>query len=307
MRLLHLPGVGPAKVNALLTWCEKSSLSPSVFAVKPEILKDKLTDEQLNNFQADERIQALEKELEDKGVYLLSAVDEAYPATLKAGMKTKAPPLLYCRGNRKLLTRMSVGFCGSRKASEKGIETARDCAEQLAQSDFTIVSGYAAGVDITTHRTALAAGGTTLLVLPEGILHFRIKQEIKDVWDWERVAVVSQFEPKLPWSVHNAMARNSVICAIANAMILIEAGTTGGSIAAGRTCLEMGKPLFAPVYEGMPESAAGNRLLLKTGAHPLGKNRHTHRAAIDRVIESAKFVSNLSSISSPPLFFKCTG
>ncbi|HEY9786827.1 MAG TPA: DNA-processing protein DprA [Candidatus Obscuribacterales bacterium] len=302
MRLLHVPGLGPAKVNALLNWCEKSGLSPSVFDVKPEALKDKLTEEQLNNFQADDRIQALEKELEDKGVYLLCAVDEAYPATLKAGMKTKAPPLLYCRGNRKLLSSMSVGFCGSRKASEKGIDTARDCAEQLAKNDFTIVSGYAAGVDITTHRAALAAGGTTLFVLPEGILHFRIKQEIKDVWDWDRVAVVSQFEPKLPWSVHNAMARNSVICAIANAMILIEAGTTGGSIAAGRTCLEMGKPLFAPVYDGMPESAAGNRLLLKTGARPLGKNRHTNRAAIDRVIESAKAAETDEQIEQIRLF-----
>src|SRR5207249_3711862 len=122
----------------------------------------------------------------------------------------------------------------------------------------------------------LSVGGTTILVLPEGILQFRIKQEIKEVWDWERVAVISQFEPRLPWSVHNAMARNSIICGLSNAVILIEASTTGGSIAAGRTCLEMGKTLFAPVYDGMPESAAGNRLLLKSGAQPLGKSRHTN-------------------------------
>jgi len=41
-------------------------------------------------------------------------------------------------------------------------------------------------------------------------------------------------------------------------MILIEARTTSGSIQAGRDCLRLGLPLFAAVYEGMPESATGN-------------------------------------------------
>ena len=285
MRLLSLPGLGPAKVNALLGWCEAAGQSPSYFGRHPELLEDKISAVQLSEFKQSGLDERLRNELEESGVYLLSSVDEEYPIALKMAMKKKAPPLLYCRGNRKLLSARSVGFCGSRKASEKGIDTAKDCAQQLAQSGLNVVSGYAAGVDITTHRAALAAGGTTIFVLPEGICHFRIKQEVKDLWDWNRVAVISQFEPRLPWSVQNAMSRNSIICGLSNAMILIEAGTTGGSIAAGRSCLEMGKPLFAPVYEGMPESASGNRLLLKTGALPLGKNRYTNKAAIDKVLE----------------------
>ncbi len=219
---------------------------------------------------------SLGDELAHEDVRLISVLDDNYPIALRNGLNAKTPPLLYCRGNIELLSKPAVGFCGSRKASDKGIETARDCADQLALQGFVVVSGYAAGVDTTAHIAALSAGGTTVIVLPEGILHFRIKQEIKSVWDWERVLVISHFEPKLTWSVHNAMARNSVICGLSNAMILIEAGTTGGSIAAGRTCLDMERPLFAPVYEGMPETAAGNRLLLEQGAHPLLKNRHTH-------------------------------
>jgi DNA processing protein len=220
-----------------------------------------------------------------ENITLISTCDPEYPYLLLDGMKGKSPPILYCRGNVRLLSKPAVGFCGSRKASQKGIETAQDCAEQLAQQGFVIASGYADGVDTTTHVSALAAGGATVVVLPEGISHFRVKQEVKEFWDWERVVVVSQFEPKVQWSVHNAMTRNSVICGLSKAMILIEAGTTGGSIAAGRTCLEMVRPLFAPVYEGQPETAAGNRILLKEGAHPIGKSRHTNRAAIDRICE----------------------
>jgi hypothetical protein len=66
-------------------------------------------------------------------------------------------------------------------------------------------------------------------------------------------------------------------------MILIESASTGGSIEAGRASLDMGVPLFAPVYEGMPESAVGNRELLAHGARPLLKSRTTGRANMKEV------------------------
>ena len=56
--------------------------------------------------------------------------------------------------------------------------------------------------------------------------------------------VVSEFPPKLPWSVGNAMQRNRTICGLVHAMIVIEAGTTGGTWAAGQAALELGVPLF---------------------------------------------------------------
>lgn len=43
------------------------------------------------------------------------------------------------------------------------------------------------------------------------------------------------------------MTRISVICGLSDSVILIEAGTAGGSIAAGRAGLDVGRPLVAPV------------------------------------------------------------
>lgn len=116
--------------------------------------------------------------------------DAGYPAGLVAAFGAKAP-VLHVRGNLALLDRPGIGFCGSRKASDKGLETALDCAEQAAATGFTVVSGNAAGVDFVTHHAALAAGGNTNLVLPEGINHFRIRKDLKSVWDWQRVLVIS--------------------------------------------------------------------------------------------------------------------
>ena len=122
------------------------------------------------------------------------------------------------------------------------------------------------------------------MALAEGILGLRVRREMKDVWDPSRVVVVSEL-PGLPWSVHSAMQRNHTICGLSGAMVLIEARERGGSFQAGHASLEMGVPLFAAVYEGMPESSQGNRLLLREGARQLLKNRQSGRANVAPILD----------------------
>lgn len=60
-------------------------------------------------------------------------------------------------------------------------------------------------------------------VLPEGINHFRIKKILAGFWDWNRVLVISQFEPEDSWQTFRAMTRNQLIIALSHAMVVIEA------------------------------------------------------------------------------------
>jgi DNA processing protein len=200
-----------------------------------------------------------------------------------------------------LLNKCAVGFCGSREATDKGLATAWESADLLAREAINIVSGFAAGVDMNAHRSALSAGGTTTVVLAEGILRFRIKKEIRSEWDESRTLVVSEFGPNLPWSVNHAMQRNRTICGLSRAMILIEARSSGGSIQAGRDALKLRLPLFAAVYEGMPESATGNQELLTQGAHRLMKSRSTNRPNIQPILNAIRDTSrcNQASHSGP--------
>ena len=48
------------------------------------------------------------------------------------------------------------------------------------------------------------------------------------MWDWDRVLVVSQFQPDEPWKAFRAMTRNQLIIALSRVMIVIEAGENGG-------------------------------------------------------------------------------
>ena len=210
-----------------------------------------------------------------------TVLDQSYPAMLKSLLKLNTPPVLSMVGNVSLLANRKVGFSGSRKVSEKGIAVTRDCVEQLSwKKDVSIVSGYAQGVDKEAHYTALQAGGSTIIVLPNGISSFYVRQELKDVWDWNRVLVISEYLPKDKWSVSRAMNRNNTIIGLSDAMVVVEAGLTGGSMDAGLRTLEDRKPLYVPIYSVYPESALGNKVLMERGAKGIGRNRYSQRANV---------------------------
>lgn len=289
LRLLETPSIGPVTVKSVLDLANQYQMELAEVLEEPAILQKVLTKAQINALLPNQNsvLQVWER-LQQQNVSLLPISEESYPERLRVLLGKKAPPLLTVLGNPRLLHKPSVGFCGSRKATDKGLATALDCAEQLGSKGVNIVSGYAAGVDMMTHRAALECGGTTTLVLAEGIFNFKVKRELKRLLDWEKVAVVSEFLPGLAWSVRNAMQRNCTICALSGAMVLIEAGSTGGSIEAGRASLKMGIPLFAAVYEGMPETATGNQELLGQGAHNLMKNRKTNRAIVDEILTALR-------------------
>ncbi|KAA6205503.1 MAG: hypothetical protein DU429_06580 [Candidatus Tokpelaia sp.] len=216
-----------------------------------------------------------------------SVPDMSYPHRIRSFTGKNAPKKIYALGNGALLRYPGLGFCGSRKASESGIAVARDCAVQAAQNGICVVSGNAAGVDCAAHFSSLEAGGTTILVIPEGINHFRIRKALRPVWDWDRVLVLSPFEPDEPWKAFRAMARNGFILALSRAMLVIEAGEKGGTFHAGEEALKLGITLFVADYQNS-EQAGGNRILLNKGAHRLAKSKTTNKASFKPVLEAVR-------------------
>lgn len=287
LTLLQLQGVGPATVRKILTDVQGKSLSLADALAAPEALAQGLSREQTRGIEAaSEHAATAAAKVSEAGGRLLAVTDPDYPAALLRTLGHGAPPLLTALGNVGLLERVGVGFCGSRAASEKGLAVASDCAGQLARAGANVVSGYAAGVDMATHKAALSAKGSTAVVVAEGILHFRVKREIESLWDPAQVVVLSEFLPDSVWSASNAMRRNRTICGLSRAMVLIEARGTGGSLAAGRACLELGVPLFAAVYGGMPAWADGNRQLIGDGAQRLLKSRASGRANVSPILQA---------------------
>jgi DNA processing protein len=110
----------------------------------------------------------------------------------------------------------------------------------------------------------------------------RIKREFKNSFDAQRILVVSQFHPAQTWASYAAMARNHVIFGLGRALVVIEAGEKGGTLAAGREALKLGRPVFALSFDkGTP---LGNRMLIEAGARPVS-SRHELGQALDALGE----------------------
>jgi DNA processing protein len=173
-------------------------------------------------------------------------------------------------GNLDILNQPTVAIIGSRHSSDKGLNLAARIAAAVAAVGGSVASGYAKGVDTAAHLGALRSQGTTVFVLPFGISHFTIKTELRDYVTSSNFLAVSQFLTRQPWFANAAMKRNRLICAIADAVVVVEAGESGGTVDGARVAVEMKRPLYIVRYSSAPSSASGNEILLsQLPSHPL--------------------------------------
>ncbi|MBA43233.1 MAG: hypothetical protein CMF62_04380 [Magnetococcales bacterium] len=224
--------------------------------------------------------------------YTLSQGDKNFPERLSLFLGNKCPRKISFRGNLNLLDRAGLGFCGSRKATELGLEMATDFANFAVENDITVISGNASGVDFATHHAALASGGSTIMVLPEGMNHFTIKKGLKEVWDWERVLVISQFNDNAPWRAYQAMERNKLIITLSSTVIVIEAGEKGGTFNAGVETLKFGIPLFVS-----GDLTIGNQFLLESGGLKVATRSSSPKVDMSVILEAIRSDKGLSMLA----------
>lgn len=280
---LHLArGIGPTTMRRVLARLGRTDTSLEEFLRLPSA--EQVTQFGLARRQAEAldaaraKVEKIHTELAQRGVTLLALDAPEYPDRLRQRLGDRAPLLLYTWGNLDLLRERAVGFCGARDASDKGIMVARDCAIQITKWSWVVVSGGARGVDTATHQAALETGGATIIVLPEGILRYRLRRELKPLISQERVLLISEFPPSITWSVANAMQRNRTICALSEAVVVVESGTSGGTFEAGKLALRLKMPLFVADYAEPATSAAGNAYFLTHGAGPLRRSVESGQA-----------------------------
>ena len=250
--------------NDEITWdllCDSENTLTSMLKLRSDIAQNIISEKY--------RAQKLAEKLFENNVKIILENDKAYPRYLKATLEKNCPSVLFAQGNISLLNTDSVGFCGSRKVSPKGLKIAEECAKQLVEKNISVISGYAAGTDLTAHKSALNNGGNTIFVLAEGILRSKIKFEIKDLLTDDNHVFVSQFIPEITWNVGNAMKRNGTIIGLSRAMILVESGKDGGTFAAGEQSLKVGCPLFVIDFSKPEVSAEANPYFISKGGIPI--------------------------------------
>ena len=195
-----------------------------------------------------DQVDQLASYLEEGQVQLLGINDKSFPDGLR-DLRTP-PPFLFAVGNLALLSERSIGFSGSRDATDAALEATAVCAREAYEAGFVVVAGLARGVDGVAHQTAIASGGSTIAVLPEGIRSatIRISGEYEDSFPSENFLAVSQFQVDAKWMVGRAMARNGTVIAISEALVLMSAQETGGSYEAGKSALKANSQVLSPAF-----------------------------------------------------------
>ena len=87
--------------------------------------------------------------------------------------------------------------------------------------------------------------------------------------------------PTIPWNSGAAMARNRLIAALADAVIVIEPGASGGTLHQGREAIRQGVPLGV-----IDLPAEGNSSLLRAGGISIPSKHHLN--ALSALLTSSR-------------------
>ena len=198
----------------------------------------------------------------------VTPADVRYPARLRD--VARPPDPLWIDGDETALAARCIAIVGTRRMTGYGERVAREIAGACAAADVVVVSGLAQGIDAAAHRGALDAGGRTVAVLGEGIALFiaTVRGRRRPLVPRIRAsgALVSEYAPTFcahPWTFAR---RNATIAALAEAVVIVEAGERSGALITADDARRLGRPLFAVPGPLGSAASVGTNALIACGA-----------------------------------------
>ncbi len=205
---------------------------------------------------------------QDQGVTVLTAEDPAWPQAL---LEDPEPPLvLFARGDPSVLERPCAAIIGTRRCTPTGRAVGRELGWELARAGVTVVSGLALGIDGSAHGGALAAAGSPpAAVVGTGLdvayprEHAALTDEVAAVG-----AVVSEYPLGTPPAAWRFPARNRILAALAQVVVVVESSAKGGSMHTVDAALDRDRTVLAVPGSVRNPAAAGTNGLLAAGCAP---------------------------------------
>lgn len=186
---------------------------------------------------------------------------EEYPLKL---LQTPGHPFaLFVKGELPIQNRPAVSIIGSRECSEYGRGMAKYFGEELGKAGVDVISGMAMGIDGIAQYAALKAGGKSYGVLGSGVEqcyprgNYSLYSKLLEIG-----GVISEYGPGSSASAWHFPARNRIISALADVVLVIEARAKSGTGITVDMALDQGRPVMAvPGRISDPFSVGCNRLI----------------------------------------------
>lgn len=204
-------------------------------------------------------------------VRIVTPNSEFWPKQLDL-LEYDRPLSLWCRGNNTQLLNNEnmISIVGSRKYSNYGKNIAIDFSYELAEKNFTIVSGGAYGIDTFSHIGALNSTGNTISVLAGGVDKlYPSSNESVFHSILEKGLIISENPIGSRPAKWKFLERNRIIAGLSKLTLLIEAPEKSGALNTINHAVEYGKTVgIIPANIDSPFGKGSNELL-KQGAYPI--------------------------------------
>jgi DNA processing protein len=195
--------------------------------------------------------------------------EDIYPRLLTE--ITDPPLLLWVRGDVHLLRSAGIAVVGTRSPSPYGKDMAALFTRDLVRRGMTIISGLAYGIDTIAHRTCVQEGGRTIAVLGSGIdriyptSNIELAQRILE----KGGGIVSEFPPGTKPDYMNFPIRNRVVSGLSLGVLVVETGSTGGSMITARLALDQCREVFVVPHNLTNTRANGSLKLIRESSGKL--------------------------------------
>lgn len=216
--------------------------------------------------KAEEIVHFCEKE----NIFIFTYDDEKYPSLLKSIFNP--PVVLFVAGNEDVFeSELSITVVGTRNSSDYGLNAALKISTELAKSGFTLISGFAMGVDSVVHRAALSQDGCTIAVLGCGIdvVYPKANSDIREMI-MKKGAFVTEFLPGTPPLGKNFPIRNRILSGLSLGVFVVEAPYGSGALITADLAIEQGRDVFClPPHDIFSSAYQGVVKYLRDGAVPV--------------------------------------
>jgi DNA processing protein len=196
----------------------------------------------------------------------LTPEDELYPSRLLEIYDP--PPVLWVRGDARLLNRPGIAVVGTRQPTPYGAGMAEMLSRDLARRGMVVMSGMARGVDTCAHKGALEAGGATVAVWGTGVdvIYPKENKKLAEQIVAQGGAIVSEFPLGTFPAPQNFPIRNRTLSGMSIGVLVVEGGEYSGTRITARCALEQGRDVYAVPGNATNKNAWGPNTLIKQGA-----------------------------------------
>lgn len=265
--LAGLPGMGPARLRPLLDrWPAEEAWRHVVAGEVPDLQP---------HLVARWATAARETDVEEQwasvvrlGLEVLTASADAWPAVLHDD--PEPPAVLFADGDPTVLDRPRVAIVGTRRCTHAGREVARMLGHDLAAAGVCVVSGLALGIDGAAHAGALEARRARPAAVVATGLDVVYPRRHEALWRSVAAAglVLSEAPPGTSPERWRFPARNRIIAALADVVVVVESRTTGGSLHTVESAIERDRTVMAVPGSVRSPASAGTNALLAAGCPP---------------------------------------